>query len=69
MDEKDKKIYELEQDKRLEDRLDIERKESDDKYAIKLAERAIFGLVALISVAVAGALIKVALGFISMNGK
>lgn len=68
MDDKDKKIYELEQDKKMSERFDAERDESDRRYAIKLAERAIFALVGLVCIAVIGALIKVALGYISMNG-
>lgn len=68
MDEKDRKIYELEQEQKLEKRFDSERENSDKRYAIKLAENAIFTLVGLICIAVVGLLIKVALGYINMNG-
>lgn len=65
MDEKDKKIHDLEQDRKIRESLDKEREESNKIYAVKLAEKAIFALIGLISIAVVGALVKVVLNYIN----
>lgn len=67
MDKNERKIFELEQEKKLREALDSERKKSDDNYAIKLAEKVVFAIVGLVGVTVAGTLIKVALDYLSMT--
>jgi hypothetical protein len=65
MDENEKKIFELEHEKKLRDAFDKEREESDKSYAIKLTEKAVFGIVGLMGITIAGALIKVAIQYIN----
>lgn len=65
MDDKDKKIWELEQEKRLLDALKKAREEADGRYAIKLTEKAVFAIVALMGMTVFGTLMKVSIDYIS----
>jgi hypothetical protein len=51
--------YEVERQHRED--LDAERAKSDDLYAVKLVERIVFGLVALIAIGVVGALMALVL--------
>jgi hypothetical protein len=52
-----KSRQELQAELDLKEALEQERKESNELYAIKLAERLIFGLFGLIAITVVGALI------------
>lgn len=63
MDERDKKIHDYEHEKNLAELAKKERDESNKLYAIKLSEKAIFALIALISIGVVSVLIKVALNY------
>lgn len=65
MDDNEKKIFELEQEKKVREHLDRERDESDKSYAIKLTEKAVFAIVGLMGLTVTGALIKVAIDYIN----
>ena len=58
---REKSKSELEAEIELRNALEKERKISDDKYAIKLAETLIFGLVGLLAITVIGAVLKVIL--------
>ncbi len=51
-------VEELENKLELKEALEVERKKSNDIYAIKLVEVLVFGFVGLILVAAIGALIK-----------
>lgn len=65
MDEQQKKIHDLETELMIRNKLEKEREESDKLYAIKLSEKAIFAIIGLMGVTVAGALIKVAISYIN----
>lgn len=64
MDPNEKKIFEFEQEKKLREALEKEEERSDKTYAIKLTERVVFGIIALMGMTVSGVLIKVALDYI-----
>lgn len=64
MDINEKKIFELEQEKKVREALDKEREESSKLYAVKLAEKAVFAIIGLMGLTVAGALIKVAIDYL-----
>lgn len=63
MDANEKKIFELEQEKKFREAIDKEIERSDRTYAIKLVEKAVFAIVGLMSLTIFGVLIKVALGY------
>ena len=65
MDDNEKKIFVLENEKKIREALDREREDSDKLYAIKLSEKVVFAIVGLMGLTVAGALIKVAIGYIN----
>lgn len=65
MDEQQKKIHDLETELMIRNKLEKEREESDKLYAIKLSEKAVFAIIGLMGVTVAGALIKVAISYIN----
>lgn len=65
MDEQQKKINDLETEIMLRDKLEKEREESDKLYAVKLSEKAVFAIIGLMGLTVAGALIKVAISYIN----
>ena len=58
-----KKLEIFEENERVRISLEKERKESDDKYAIKLTEKIVFSTFAVLGLAVLGALAKVALNY------
>lgn len=64
MDEKDKKIWELERERQLAEALEIEREEADKRYAIKLTEKAVFAIIGLMGITIFGVLFKVAIDYI-----
>lgn len=65
MDEQQKKIHDLETELMIRNKLEKEREESDKLYAIKLSEKAVFAIIGLMGLTVAGALIKVAISYIN----
>lgn len=65
MDDNQKKIFELEQEKKVREALDKEREESDKSYAIKLTEKAVFAIVGLMGLTITGTLIKVAIDYLN----
>lgn len=65
MDEKQKEIHDLKTELMLRDKLEKEREDSDKLYAIKLSEKAVFAIIGLMGLTVAGALIKVAISYIN----
>lgn len=66
MDEISKKLHDLEQEKKIREALDAEREHIQETYAVKLAERAIFSLIGLLSVGVVSVLIKISLNYINV---
>lgn len=64
MDDKDKKIWELEQEQKLFKALENARDEADAKYAIKLTEKAVFAIIGLMGLTIFGVLFKVAVDYI-----
>ena len=65
MDQNEKKIFELEQEKKLRDAIEKETERSDKMYAIKLVEKAVFAIIGLMGLTVFGVLIKVAIDYIN----
>ena len=65
MDEKDFKIWELERDQLLAEKLEEERETSDSRYAMKLTEKAVFAIVGLMGMTIFGVLFKVAIDYIA----
>ena len=65
MDETQRKLLDLEHEKMVREIADKEREESDKMYAVKLSEKAVFGIVGLMGVTIAGTLIKIALEYIN----
>ena len=57
MDEQPREIEKLASELRLQEALRLEREASEKLYAVKLVERIVFGMVALILIAVLTALI------------
>lgn len=53
----DRRLAELEEQARLRDAIDEERKRSDETYAIKMVEKIVFGALGVIALAVLGALL------------
>lgn len=66
MDTNEKKIFEYEQAEKVRLALEKEQERTDKAYAIKLTERAVFAIIGLMGLTVAGTLIKVALDYIGM---
>lgn len=64
MDDQQKKLMELEQEKKVREALDKERTRSDESYAIKLTEKAVFAIIGLMGITVFGVLVKLALDYI-----
>lgn len=67
MNEDQRKIFDLEQDKKIRDFLEQERKKNDDDYAIKWTERIVFAGMGLMGMTIAGTLIKIAIDWISLH--
>lgn len=65
MTKDEQRIFGLEQEKKVAEAIERERTHSDGRYAIKLAEKAIFALVSLISFGVATALVTVAINYLN----
>lgn len=57
----------LERQIKLEERLKKAREETDELYAVKLVEKAVFAIIALMAVTIAGALLKVAIEYINVH--
>ena len=65
MDQYEKKIFELEQEKKLREAIEKETERTDKMYAIKLVEKAVFAIIGLMGLTVFGVLIKVAIDYIN----
>lgn len=65
MDDLQKKLLDYERDQKIQECLEKERKDSDGKYAIKLVEKAVFAIIGLMGITIAGALIKIAITYIN----
>lgn len=61
------KRKELERKIALDKRLEEEREKADKTYAVKLVEKAVFAIIALMAVTIAGALLKVAIEYINVH--
>lgn len=58
---------ELERQIKLEERLKKAREETDELYAVKLVEKAVFAIIALMAMTIAGALLKIAIEYINVH--